>query len=107
MALSYYRCDWGHPDNDDPVIIFYEVDDKGHVPRLIEIYADGRHVCISTVDFVGRENEMPGIASLVEGDFLESAKEMLEGPEIDDGPDRISLLGSDKQTFDAAWIAHR
>ncbi len=107
MPLSYYRCDWGHPANDDPVIIYYEVDHEGNVPRLIEIYGDGRRVCISTGDFVGRENEMLGIGSLVEGDFREVTKEMLEARKIDDGPDQISLSSSDQRAFDAEWTAQR
>ncbi|KTE44300.1 MULTISPECIES: DUF6881 domain-containing protein [unclassified Sphingopyxis] len=102
MLLSYYRCDWRHQESEDPVVIFYEVDAHGDVPRMIDIFSSGRRDCVSTADFVGRENEMPGINSLVEGDFRETAKELLNGNLNDDG---ITLVVSDHATFEFEWLA--
>ena len=44
MIVSHFRCDWTHPPSDDPVAIFYEVDGRGGVPRLIDVFADGRRI---------------------------------------------------------------
>ena len=107
MTLAYYRCDWAHAVNDDPVVILYEVDIEGRVPRMIEIFESGQRVCIATIDFAGRENEMPGINSLVEGDFREGVEEMLEGAGINTDSDQISLTQSDQRTFETEWSAYR
>lgn len=104
MSRSYYRCDWPHQEDNDPVVIFYEVDARGDVPRMIEIYANGRKDCISTANFVGCENEMAGMNSLVEGDFRESAKELLDGAPNEDG---ITLASSDYSAFELEWLADK
>ena len=107
MTLAYYRCDWAHAVNDDPIVILYEVDIEGRVLRMIEIFEDGQRSCLSTVDFAGRENEMPGFNSLVEGDFRESVDEMLEGPGIYADGDRITLAQSDRRAFETEWLEYR
>lgn len=104
MPRSYYRCDWPHQESSDPVVIFYEVDADGDVPRMIEIFANGRRDRISTADFVERENEMAGMNSLVEGDFRESAKELLDGAPNEDG---ITLASSDYSAFKFEWFASK
>ena len=107
MTLSYYRCEWVHPPNDCPLTIHYEVDSIGRVPRLIEVFADGRRACVSTKDFSGRENEMPGINSLVEGSFYDATMELLDAEPIETSDGTISLHTSDKKTFETEWREHR
>ncbi|WP_108880298.1 DUF6881 domain-containing protein [Anderseniella sp. Alg231-50] len=107
MTFNYYRCDWVHQLDDEPVTIFYQVDAEGRVPRRIDVFADGRRACVSTKDFCGRENELPGFESLVEGSFYDDLDGLLDcGPVVDkDGS--INLLTSDSDTFEADWRTYR
>jgi len=107
VLFSYYRCDWEHPRDDEPVTIYYEVDSAGCVPRLIDVFADDRRMCVSIEDFRGRENEMPGINSLVEGSFYDGTAGLLDGEPIEDNAESISLQTSDRHIFEAEWRAHR
>jgi hypothetical protein len=107
MTLSHYRCDWTHPPNEDPVEILYEVDAAGRVPRLIDIYGDGRRECVSIIDFIGAEDELPGAGSLVEGAFHEATRNMLEGHVVAHGEERMSLAPIDAGLFEAEWRRHR
>jgi hypothetical protein len=79
MEFTHYRCEWSHPASDDPVTLFYEVGTDGHVPRAIDVFADGRTECRAVSDFVGRMDELPGLSSLVEGSFFDT----LKGHELD------------------------
>ncbi|MFT4251667.1 MAG: hypothetical protein QM608_04200 [Caulobacter sp.] len=103
MSLSHYRCDWTHDGADHPVVIFYEVDDEGRVLRLVDIFRDGRRERDAVTDYVGRERDLPGHGSLVEGDFFESAERLLAGQEMVEGDERISLVAVDVAAFEAAW----
>jgi hypothetical protein len=107
MSLSYYRCDWTHPPSDDPVVIFYEVDTDGRVLRVIDLYADGKRDCVSVKDFLGRESELPGRDSLVEGSFFDAMANMIEGHAVQVGDERMSLAWSDATRFEAEWAVLR
>jgi hypothetical protein len=107
VSLSYYRCEWTHPPSDDPIAILYEADADGRVPRLIDIYANGRRDCVSVVDFAGQEAELPGVGSLVEGAFHEAVRNMLDGHEVLQGEDRMMLVAVDASVFETEWRAHR
>ena len=107
MPRAFYRCDWDHPLSSDPVTIFYEVDDVGDVPRIIDVFHDGRGVAQSLADYAGRENELIGINSFVEGSFFEAIKGMPIGV-IDPSSDgSVTLLVVSNVEFEEAWRLHR
>jgi hypothetical protein len=95
MSFSYYRCDWIHPESEEPVVIYYEVDAEGDVPRLIDVFADGR------------KRGMVGVCSLVEGSFYDGVAGLVDGVFFQDGQDRISLTLIDADKFEVEWQAHR
>jgi hypothetical protein len=103
MSFSYYRCDWIHPESGEPVIIYYEVDAEGDVPRLIDVFADGRRECMSVADFSGRKREMAGINSLVEGSFYDGVRDVMGGFFICEGQERISLTLTSAEKFEIEW----
>jgi hypothetical protein len=103
MPLSYYRCDWTHPPNEDPIAIFYEVDGEGQVLRLIDLFADGRRACESVTDFPVREGDLRGVDSLVEGSFFAAMAQLIQGHVAVDGDDRLSLTVVEAQQFEAEW----
>ncbi|MDK4742048.1 hypothetical protein PH547_24485 [Rhizobium sp. CNPSo 3464] len=107
MSFSYYRCDWIHPESAEPVIVYYEVDTEGDVPRLIDVFADGSRECLSIADLSGRMCDRAGLSSLVEGSFYDGVAGLVDGVFIEEGQDRISLtlIGADK--FEMEWRAHR
>lgn len=100
--FNYFRCDWSHRNPDEPITLFYEVDAAGDVPRMIEVFGDGRHEARAIPDFMGRENELPGFNSLIEGSFYHDLKMGLQ-----DGPDRIELTEVGRGEFNLLWRTHR
>jgi hypothetical protein len=106
MSFSYYRCDWIHPESSEPVMVYYEVDVAGDVPRLIDVFADGHGECMSVADF-SRRRELAGIVSLVEGSFYDGIAGLIDGIFFEEGQERISmtLIGPDK--FETEWQTHR
>ncbi|MGG6898963.1 MULTISPECIES: DUF6881 domain-containing protein [Rhizobium] len=107
MSFSYYRCDWIHPENEDPVVVYYEVDDAGDVPRLIDVFANGRRQCMSVVDLalIGRDGRR--IASLVEGSFYDGIAGMVDGLFFEEGQERISMTHIAADKFEIEWQTHR
>ena len=65
--------------SEDPVAIYYEVDQLGRVSRLIDVFAGGGKDRSALADFGVREGELPGEASLVEGSFHEAAANLIAG----------------------------
>jgi len=107
MSFSYYRCDWIHPESREPVIIYYEVGDGGDVPRLIDVFADGRREFLSIADFIGRENRMTGINSLVEGSFYDGVSNVMGSFCVGEGQEHISLTLTSAEKFEIEWRADR
>ncbi len=110
MAFSYWRCDWTHDQADTPVVIFYEVDDRGDVPRIIDVFANGSGSAERLDDYSGREKDLCGIGSFVEGDFLELTKEMRAvgvAPAAADDGETTTLTSIDSATFEEAWARYR
>ncbi|AYV45206.1 hypothetical protein CFHF_03645 [Caulobacter flavus] len=103
MSLSHYRCDWNHDHAEEPVAIFYEVDDEGRVLRLVDVFRDGSRERDAVAGYVGREHELPGEGSLSEDDFHDSVEALLEGDGAEDGDDRLSLTRVAAGEFEAAW----
>jgi hypothetical protein len=107
MSFSYYRCDWIHPENGEPVTIYYEVDSGGDVPRIIDIFVDGHRECTSVVDFIGREYEMHGIDSLVDGSFYDGVRGLLDRVFAKGGPEPVSMTSIVAERFEAEWMVER
>ena len=107
MSFSYYRCDWIHPESEEPVIVYYEVDIAGDVPRLIDVFADGRRQCMSVVDFTAVGRDMLEITSLVEGSFYDGITGLVDGIFFEEGQDRISMTRIAADRFEVEWQAHR
>jgi hypothetical protein len=103
MDELYFLCDWRHPPNADPVRIYYEVTGDGRVSRLIDVFADGRRECASLADYLGREDELPGPRTLVEGQFHDAAANLIQGHVIVAGEERLSLAPIDREAFEAEW----
>ena len=95
--LAHFRCDWIHSPSEDPVAIYYEVDELGRVLRLIDVFADGAKARASA----GADGEPS--ASLVEGSFHERAAHLIAGHAITDGEERLSLTPIGAEDFEAAW----
>ncbi|NLS17977.1 hypothetical protein HGP16_15550 [Rhizobium sp. P40RR-XXII] len=107
MSFSYYRCDWIHPENEEPVIVYYEVDITGDVPRLIDVFADGHRQCMSVADFTALGREMRRITSLVEGSFYDGIAGLMDGIFFEEGQDRISMTRIAADRFEIEWQAYR
>ena len=45
--MKYFRIDWIHEYPDDPIRLYSEVGQDGYETRRVDIYRDGRAVCIS------------------------------------------------------------
>ncbi len=107
MSFSYYRCDWIHPESEEPVVVYYEVDVAGDVPRLIDVFADGRRQCMSVGDLVARRQDMQRITSLVEGSFYDGIAGLVDGIFFEEGQERISMTRIAADRFEGEWQAHR
>ncbi|WP_112795464.1 DUF6881 domain-containing protein [Rhizobium sp. SYY.PMSO] len=107
MSFSYYRCDWIHPESEEPVVVYYEVDVAGDVPRLIDVFADGRRQCMSVADLVARRQDMQRITSLVEGSFYDGIAGLVDGIFFEEGQERISMTRIAADRFEGEWQAHR
>ena len=107
MSLSYYRCDWIHPASEEPVIVYYEVDASGDVPRLIDVFADGRRQCMAVVDFALLGRDRRRITSLVEGSFYDGIAGLVYGLFFEEGQERISMTRIVADKFEIEWQAHR
>ncbi|ENN88931.1 hypothetical protein RHSP_10368 [Rhizobium freirei PRF 81] len=107
MSLSYYRCDWIHPENEDPVVVYYEVDVAGDVPRLIDVFADGHRQCMSVVDLAlfGRDGRR--IPSLIEGSFYDGIAGLVDGFFFEEGQERIAMTRIAADKFEMEWQAYR
>ncbi|TXI11503.1 MAG: hypothetical protein E6Q76_02445 [Rhizobium sp.] len=106
MSFFYYRCDWIHPESEEPVIVYYEVDAAGDVPRLIDVFANGRRQCMSVADIVARRHDLQRITSLVEGSFYEGIAGLVDGIFFEEGQDRISMTRIAADRFEIEWQAH-
>ena len=102
-SLAHYRCDWVHPLSEDPVAIYYEVDQQGRVSRLIDVFAGGGKDRSAVADLGGREGELPGGASLVEGSFHEAAANLIAGHVIARDDERLSLAPISAAEFESEW----
>lgn len=102
-SLAHYRCDWVHPPSEDPVAIYYEVDQQGRVSRLIDVFAGGGKDRSAVADFGGREGELPGEASLVEGSFHEAAANLIAGHAIAHGEEQLGLTPISAAEFESEW----
>ncbi len=107
MSFFYYRCDWIHPESEEPVIVYYEVDVAGDVPRLIDVFADGRRHCMSVADYAALGRERPQVTSLVEGSFYDGIAGLVDGLFFEEGQDRISMTQIAADRFEVEWQAHR
>jgi hypothetical protein len=107
MSFSYYRCDWIHPESDEPVIVYYEVDVAGDVPRLIDVFADGRRHCMSVADISLRGRDIQHLTSLVEGSFYDGIAGLVDGIFFEEGQERISMTQIAADRFEGEWQAHR
>ena len=107
MSFSYYRCDWIHPESEEPVVVCYEVDVAGDVPRLIDVFADGRRQCMSVADFSAREHDMRRITSLVEGSFYDGVADLVDGIFFEEGQERISMTQIAADKFEIEWQTYR
>ncbi len=47
MSLTYERLEWIHDFEDEPCVIYSELDDERYETRKIEVYKDGRMVKVS------------------------------------------------------------
>ena len=103
--LAYFRCDWDHRPSEDPVAIYYEVDQLGRVSRLIDVFAGGGKDRSAVSDFGGGEGELPGEASLVEGSFHEAAANLIAGHAVTHDVERLSLTPISADDFEAEWRA--
>jgi hypothetical protein len=107
MGFSYYLCDWRHENPDDPVNLFYEVGEAGDVPRMIDVYANGRTVCQSLVDFSEKPHELPGRDSLVEGSFFEILDDYSLGvPDAPEG-ENVTYNKIPSAQFMTVWCENR
>lgn len=107
MSFSYYQCDWIHPESEEPVVVYYEVDAAGDVPRLIDVFADGRRQCMAVIDvaLLGRDKQR--ITSLVQGSFYDGVAGLLDGSFFEEGQERISMTKIAAEKFEMEWRAHR
>ena len=107
MPHTFYRCDWAHRPNSDPVVIFYDVDEAGDVPRIIDVFGDGRGIAQSLADYAGPENELAGINSFVEGSFFDAIKGMPIGAPDPTSDGSVTLLVVSGAEFEDTWRQHR
>lgn len=107
MSFSYYRCDWIHPESEEPVVVYYEVDVAGDVPRLIDVFADGRRQCMSVADFALLGRDKRRITSLVEGSFYDGIAGLMDGISFEEGQERISMTSIAADRFEIEWQTHR
>ncbi len=71
--LQYIRVLWHHRDADHPVVLFYEVAADRSVPRMIEIFNDGRTIANTLCWERQRHPRFVG-QSLVDGDMPDVAE---------------------------------
>lgn len=102
-GLAHFRCNWVHPPSEDPVAIYYEVDELGRVSRLIDVFVGGGKDRSALADFGGRESELPGEASLVEGSFHEAAVNLIAGHAIARDDEQLSLTPIGAADFESEW----
>lgn len=107
MSFSYYQCDWIHPESEEPVVVYYEVDAAGNVPRLIDVFADGSRQCMSVIDFALLGQNKRRITSLVEGSFYDGVAGLVDGTFFEEGQERISMTRITPDKFEIEWQAHR
>lgn len=107
MDFTHYRCDWDHSLADEPVTIFYEVSALGGVPRTIEVFADGRTVCLAVGDFVGRMRDLPGADSFVEGSFFDALAGRELGVVSRTDSDAITISKIPYEEFRKTWCDQR
>jgi len=72
-APEYIRVPWKHNGSTDPVEMHYEVLPDRTVPRMVEIFADGRAVAGTVAWHAERYPALRG-NSLVEGDMPTAAQ---------------------------------
>ncbi|MFK0165814.1 DUF6881 domain-containing protein [Rhizobium sp. NPDC090279] len=107
MSFFYYRCDWIHPESEEPTIVYYEVDVAGDVPRLIDVFADGRRHCMSVADISVRGHDIQRLTSLVEGSFYDGVAGLVDGIFFEEGQERISMTRIAADKFEGEWHAYR
>ncbi|MBX7248488.1 MAG: hypothetical protein K1X35_05480 [Caulobacteraceae bacterium] len=101
----YFRTDWTHGRPDDPVSVMYEVAPDGRVLRTMHVFPDGGGVLTSVEDF----EDLPQPASLVDGNFFGTWKDVPLGEPYGDQGDGESVLLTqrDPREFAELWDANR
>jgi len=61
MSPTYIRCEWVHDFEDEPYLIYSELDDERYATRSIEIFKDGRVVRASEGDLERDPMALPNI----------------------------------------------
>jgi hypothetical protein len=97
-AKEYLRVLWKQDDPETPVEMLYEVNDDRAVPRMVEIFADGR----ATYNTLARESERyPRFTgrSLVDGDMPTLA----EARALSAGSHELETNHCTEQDFETAF----
>ncbi len=88
--MQYLRVQWHHSHPDEPVDLYYEVDDRGANCRTVEIWADGHYGFADA-------NHAAGGTGLAEGIFPDAVV-IRSDPEFD-------LTDISQAEFNAMWAA--
>jgi hypothetical protein len=83
LMTDHIRLQWQHDRADDPVMIFYEVLTDRSVPRMVEVFADGRSIANTLASERQRhpgfvrtsltDSEVPPIGALNQPGVLEAS----------------------------------
>jgi hypothetical protein len=97
---EYIRVLWKHDSPDDPVEMHYEVLADRVVPRMVEIFADGRAQADRLDWHAARYPAFVGV-SLIDGDMMTA--EQIRATVDEDSPGEFEVFKSDQQEFQAAF----
>lgn len=97
---EYIRVLWKHRLPDEPIEMHYEVLPDRTVPRMIEIFIDGRAHADRLDWHASRYPSFVG-ASLVGDDMMTA--EQIRATVDDDTPGEFEVFDSDQQEFEAAF----
>jgi hypothetical protein len=101
----YFRTDWRHSKAEYPIVIWDEVADDGAVLRRIDQFHSTPVRCEAVTDYEGREQDLPGIASLIP-EHWDRATEGMTEEDIDDA-EPVTLRAVAAQKFERLWRRHR
>ena len=103
----YFRTDWAHERENDPIWVMYEVDPEGRVLRTVHAFADGGGVLTSVEDFADHPEELPDRGSLVAGSFYETWKDVpFNEPYGDEGDgEHVVLTERTRAELEDLWSA--